>query len=113
MISARLDHLPITPTTRRAAVVVGVGLFFEFYELFLASVLSTVLVQRFDLDKADLAPLLASTFVGMFLGALVVGRLADRFGRHPAFSNPTGVRQSGNHVWLGSLFHPAIARFSL
>ncbi|GAB3878049.1 MFS transporter [Kibdelosporangium lantanae] len=85
MISARLDHLPITPTTRRAAVVVGVGLFFEFYELFLASVLSTVLVQRFDLDKADLAPLLASTFVGMFLGALVVGRLADRFGRRPAF----------------------------
>jgi sugar lactone lactonase YvrE len=37
----------------------------------------------------------------------------DRFGRHPDFGNPTGVRRAGPHVWLGSLFHPAIARFTL
>lgn len=84
-IAARMDGLPITRTHRRATVAVGLGLFFEFYEVFLAGVLSSVLVNEFHLGKAELPPLLASTFVGMFLGALLLGRLADRFGRRGAF----------------------------
>jgi putative MFS transporter len=84
-IAGRLDRLPITRTHRRATVAVGLGLFFDFYEVFLTGVLSSVLVEEFDLTKAELPPLLASTFVGMFFGALLLGRLADRFGRRGAF----------------------------
>ncbi|HJP72860.1 MAG TPA: MFS transporter [Pseudonocardiaceae bacterium] len=84
-IPARLDGLPITRTHRRATIAVGLGLFFEFYEVFLAGVLSTVLVGQFSLTKAEVTPLLSSTFVGMFLGALLLGRVADRFGRRGAF----------------------------
>lgn len=84
-IAARMDRLPITRTHKRATVAVGLGLFFEFYEVFLAGVLSSVLVKQFHLTKGALPPLLASTFVGMFLGALLLGRLADRFGRRGAF----------------------------
>ncbi|HVV23244.1 MAG TPA: MFS transporter [Pseudonocardiaceae bacterium] len=84
-IAARLDRLPITRTHRRATVAVGLGLFFEFYEVFLAGVLSTVLVKSFHLSNALLPAVLASTFVGMFLGALLLGRMADRFGRRGAF----------------------------
>jgi putative MFS transporter len=84
-IAGRLDRLPITRTHRRATVAVGLGLFFDFYEVFLTGVLSSVLVEEFDLTKAELPPLLASTFIGMFFGALLLGRLADRFGRRGAF----------------------------
>lgn len=84
-VAARMDRLPITRTHRRATVAVGLGLFFEFYEVFLASVLSTVLVKQFHLSNALLPAVLASTFVGMFLGALLLGRMADRFGRRGAF----------------------------
>ncbi|MDT7803514.1 MAG: transporter, putative metabolite:H+ symporter [Actinomycetota bacterium] len=84
-IAGRLDRLPITRTHRRATVAVGLGLFFDFYEVFLAGVLSSVLVEEFDLSKGELPPLLASTFIGMFFGALLLGRLADRFGRRGAF----------------------------
>jgi putative MFS transporter len=84
-IAARMDRLPITRTHRRATVAVGLGLFFEFYEVFLAGVLSTVLVKDFHLSNALLPAVLASTFVGMFLGALLLGRMADRFGRRGAF----------------------------
>lgn len=84
-IAARLDRLPITRTHRRATTAVGLGLFFEFYEVFLAGVLSTVLVAQFSLTKATVTLLLSSTFVGMFLGALLLGRLADRVGRRGAF----------------------------
>jgi MFS transporter, putative metabolite:H+ symporter len=90
-IGARMDRLPITRTHRRATLAVGLGLFFEFYEVFLAGVLSSVLVADFHLSKASLAPLLASTFVGMFLGALLLGRLADKFGRRGAFLLNLGV----------------------
>lgn len=84
-ITARMDRLPVTRTHRRATVAVGLGLFFEFYEVFLAGVLSTVLVKHFHLSNALLPAVLASTFVGMFLGALLLGRMADRFGRRGAF----------------------------
>jgi putative MFS transporter len=84
-IAARMNRLPITRTHRMATVAVGLGLFFDFYEIFLTSVLSTVLVREFHLSKAQLPAVLASTFVGMFLGAVLLGRLADRFGRRGAF----------------------------
>ncbi|MEV4597150.1 MFS transporter [Amycolatopsis sp. NPDC049253] len=84
-VAARLDRLPVTRTHRRATVAVGLGLFFEFYEVFLTGTISAVLVSEFKLSKAALPPLLASTFLGMFFGALLLGRLADRFGRRGAF----------------------------
>lgn len=42
-------------------------------------------------------------------GALV----HDLAGEHPAFGMPTGVRQTGGSVWLGSLEAPTIAAFDL
>jgi len=32
---------------------------------------------------------------------------------HPAFGNATGARQTGQHVWLGSIHHATLARFDL
>ena len=84
-IAARMDRLPITRTHRTATVAIGFGLFFDIYEIFLAGVLSTVLQRDLHLGKTALALLLSSAFLGMFLGALTLGRLADRLGRRRAF----------------------------
>ncbi|MFW0794009.1 MFS transporter [Gordonia sp. CPCC 205515] len=84
-IAARMDRLPITPLHRRATVVIGFGLFFDLYEVFLAGTLSSVLKKQFDLSGTGLTLLLASAFVGMFLGAITLGRMADRLGRRRAF----------------------------
>jgi putative MFS transporter len=84
-IAARMDRLPITRIHRHATLAVGLGMFFDIYEVFLAGVLSGVLTTQFHLTKAALAPVLGSTFIGMFLGALVLGRAADRYGRRGAF----------------------------
>ncbi|HEY0501520.1 MAG TPA: MFS transporter [Kutzneria sp.] len=80
-----MNRLPITRTHRMATVAVGLGLFFDIYEIFLAGTLANVLVANFHLDKAILPAVLASTFVGMFVGAILLGRLADRIGRRRAF----------------------------
>ncbi|GAA3088828.1 MFS transporter [Pseudonocardia yunnanensis] len=112
-VAERIDRLPVTRTQRRATVVVGLGLFFELYELFLTGVLSSVLVGELGLTKAELALVLASTFIGMFVGALVLGPLADRLGRRGAFLFNLAVYSvfsllgafSMNAVWL------VVARF--
>jgi len=84
-IGQRLDHLPVGQVHRRVVRAVGLGLFFEVYEIFLASSISATLRTRYDVDGSALKLLLASTFVGMFVGALAFGRLADRLGRRRAF----------------------------
>ena len=86
-----MNRLPVTRTHRLATVAVGLGLFFDIYEIFLAGTLANVLVAEFHLDKAILPAVLSSTFVGMFVGAIVLGRLADRIGRRRAFLVSLGI----------------------
>jgi putative MFS transporter len=84
-IAARLDRLPITRAHRAIVVIAGIGTFFDLFDIFLAGVLGTVLVDRFHLNRVSLPLVLASGFLGMFLGALVLGSMADRLGRRQAF----------------------------
>ena len=84
-IARRLDRLPITRTHRAIVLIAGIGTFFDLFDIFLAGVLGTVLTDRFHLDRVSLPLVLASGFLGMFLGALVLGVMADRLGRRRAF----------------------------
>lgn len=84
-IGQALDRLPIGAMHRKVVVAIGLGLFFEMYEIFLSSTISTTLKTQYDLNGATLKLLLASSFLGMFIGAAALGRLADRIGRRRAF----------------------------
>ena len=84
-IGRRLDHLPVGHVHRRVVVAVGLGLFFEVYEIFLSSTIATALRAQYGLDGTALQLLLASSFLGMFVGAAAFGRIADRIGRRRAF----------------------------
>src|SRR3954463_11543418 len=84
-IGQRLDHLPVGRMHRKVVVAIGLGLFFEMYEIFLSSTISTTLKTQYDLNGTTLKLLLASSFLGMFIGAAALGRLADRIGRRRAF----------------------------
>jgi MFS transporter, putative metabolite:H+ symporter len=90
-ISSRLDAVPVNDTHRRAVRLVGIGLFFDLYDVFLAGVLSTVLTTAFGMNKTVVPVLLGSSFLGMFLGAMGSGVIADRFGRKPAFLANLGI----------------------
>jgi putative MFS transporter len=84
-IGQQLDRLPIGAMHRKVVVAIGLGLFFEMYEIFLSSTISTTLKSQYDLNGTTLKLLLASSFLGMFIGAAALGRLADRIGRRRAF----------------------------
>ena len=55
------------------------------YEIFLSSTITTALKMQYGLGGTTLQLLLASSFLGMFVGAAAFGRIADRIGRRQAF----------------------------
>ncbi|MFH8345675.1 MFS transporter [Streptomyces sp. NPDC018045] len=82
---ARLDRLPPSRWHRRLTLTVGIGAFFDLYEVFLGGVLAAVLAERWHLDHTARSWVIAAGFLGMFVGANVLSVLADRFGRRRMF----------------------------
>ena len=84
-VGSQLDALPVGRVHRRIVVAIGLGLFFEVYEIFLSSSIATALKSEYHLGGTTLQLLMASSFLGMFIGAAAFGRIADRIGRRNAF----------------------------
>ncbi|MDR3099526.1 MAG: MFS transporter [Paraburkholderia sp.] len=82
-----MDEMPVGALHRFVVWVVGIGLFFDMYEIFLVSSIGSALQNEYGLDShgAAFKLLLASAFIGMFFGSLCLGSLADRIGRRRAF----------------------------
>ncbi len=82
---AVLERLPLSTWHRRIVVLVGIGCFFDLYDVFLGGVLAPILATEFALDSTGKAAVVASGFLGMFVGANVLSVLADRLGRRRVF----------------------------
>ena len=78
---ARLDRLPVSSFHYRIFWLVGAGMFFDGYDLYVAGgVLAATVQTKFSTIPQNLQ-FLSLTFVGMTIGSLVTGFLGDRFGR--------------------------------
>jgi putative MFS transporter len=78
---ARLDRLPIGSFHYRIFWLIGAGMFFDGYDLYVAgSVLAATIQSKFSTLAQNLQ-FISLTFVGMTVGALLTGFLGDRFGR--------------------------------
>src|ERR1700755_2244091 len=78
---ARLDRLPILPFHYRVFWLVGAGMFFDGYDLYVAGgVLASAIQTKFSTVPQNLQ-FISLTFVGMTLGALITGFVGDKMGR--------------------------------
>ncbi|MHB8354072.1 MAG: MFS transporter, partial [Burkholderiales bacterium] len=78
---ARLDRLPISSFHRRVMMLIGIGMFFDGFDIYIAAtVLGSTLHSGFS-SISENAMFISATFVGMMLGSFMTGFLGDRFGR--------------------------------
>ena len=78
---ARLDRLPVSGFHRRILRLIGLGMFFDGFDIYLgAAVLGATLRSGFS-TLGENAAFVSSTFLGMMIGSLLTGFLGDRYGR--------------------------------
>jgi len=78
---ARLDRLPISSFHYRIFALVGAGMFFDGYELYVqGGVLASTITSGFSTAGQN-SLFISMTFVGMTAGALITGFVGDKFGR--------------------------------
>ena len=77
----RLDRLPISAFHFRIFWLIGAGMFFDGYDLYVgASVLGSTVAEKFA-TLAQVPQFISWTFIGMTIGSVVAGFLGDKFGR--------------------------------
>ena len=93
-ISARLDRLPATRSVWKLVVMLSLGFFFELYDLLYTGYVAPGIVKSGILTSTTpglfgttgIASFIATLFLGLFIGTITCGFLADRFGRRAIFT---------------------------
>lgn len=94
LIGARLDRLPATRAVWTMVVLLSIGGFFEFYDLFFTGYIAPGLIRSHIYTATTkgffgingFASFVAAFFGGLFVGTIVFSFVADRFGRRRIFT---------------------------
>ena len=82
---ARLDRVPLNSFHWKLLLTSGFGWMFDAMDVLLIGFLVAPITREFSLAPAQVGLVASAGFVGMFLGAAISGRLADRYGRRLIF----------------------------
>ena len=82
---ARLDRVPLNSFHWKLLITSGLGWMFDAMDVLLIGFLVAPITKEFSLAPAQVGLVASAGFVGMFLGAAISGRLADRYGRRVIF----------------------------
>jgi MFS transporter, putative metabolite:H+ symporter len=108
---ARLESVPFSRWHLRARMVVGSATFFDAFDALSLAFVLPVLAPRWGLSSAQIGWLIAAGYLGQFVGALVFGTLAERFGRIRSAAGATALMSimslacagAGSLSWLLAL----------
>ena len=77
----QLDESPLSSFHFKTVLTSGMGFFTDAYDLFIIGVVSTILKNVWHISTLQISLLSSTALLSAALGAIVFGRIADRFGR--------------------------------
>jgi putative MFS transporter len=102
----RLDRLPMSGFHRRIMWLIGIGMFFDGFDIYVASTVLGATLQTGFSTLGQNALFVSLTFLGMMLGSLGTGFLGDRFGRRFTYQANLAIFGLAS---LGAAFAPNMA----
>ena len=88
---ARLESIPFSRWHLRARLIVGSATFFDAFDALSLAFVLPVLVRLWTITPAEIGWLIAIGYLGQFVGALVFGALAERYGRIRSVAGATAL----------------------
>ena len=102
MILERLEALPVGSFQYKLLMVTGLGWLFDSMDTGLIAFVLPVLTKDWGLSPAQAGWIGSIGLIGMALGAVLAGTVADRIGRKKVFTCSTASRQ-GSALLLGAM----------
>ena len=81
---ARMERVPFSRWHMKARLVMGSATFFDAYNALSLAFALPILVGMWHISPAGIGFLIAASYAGQLLGALLFGGLAERYGRVPS-----------------------------
>ena len=80
-LTARFEAIPFTPWHRRARIVMGSATFLDAFDALSLAFVLPILIKLWALSPAQIGWMIAASYIGQLVGALLFSRLAESFGR--------------------------------
>jgi putative MFS transporter len=88
---ARLEAVPFSRWHLRARVIMGTATFFDAFDALSLAFVLPVLVRLWGITPVEIGWLIAAGYLGQFVGALLFGGLAERYGRVRSAAGATAL----------------------
>jgi putative MFS transporter len=88
---ARLERVPFSRWHLRARVIMGSATFFDAFDALSLAFVLPVLVRLWGITPVQIGWLISVGYLGQFLGALVFGAMAERYGRIRSAAGATAL----------------------
>lgn len=80
-----MDRMGIRPFHRKIEILASMGMFLDGYDLSVITMAILLMLTQLHFGKLDYILVNVSAFIGMIIGAPLLGRLSDRIGRKKIF----------------------------
>jgi MFS transporter, putative metabolite:H+ symporter len=91
ILIARFEAIPFSPWHRRARIVMGGATFLDAFDALSLAFVLPILAKLWSLSAADIGWLIAASYVGQTIGALVFSHFAERLGRISMAATATAI----------------------
>jgi putative MFS transporter len=88
---ARMERIPFSPWHTRARIVMGSATFLDAFDALSLAFVLPILVKLWQLSSIEIGYLIAASYIGQLLGALIFSRLAETYGRVPSAAAATAI----------------------